>query len=74
MNAISQYEKLTRSLEQKRIEAAEAIQKYEELKLMFTELFEDTMYLYQWIYANDFFKLRDTPKLIEINKRWELEK
>ena len=61
-------------LEKVRVEKAEAIQKYEELKLMFVELFEDTAWLYKWIYINDFFKMKDTPKIIQIKDKWELDK
>ncbi|MCP4762615.1 MAG: hypothetical protein GY870_12615 [archaeon] len=69
---ISKNERLSRYIETIRIKAAEATQKYEELKLMFTELFDDTLWLYQWIYTNAFFKMKDTPKITEIQKRWEL--
>ena len=71
---ISKNEALSRYIEKLKIEAAEAVQKYEELKLMFAELFEDTYWLYQWIYANDFFKMKNTPKIKQISTKWEFDK
>lgn len=73
-NTMSQKESLSRYIEKLRVEKAEAIQKYEELKLMFAELYEDTFWLYQWVHANDFFKMKNTPKMDAIKNKWEFNK
>ena len=68
-------EKLSRYIEQLKIEKAEAIQKYEELKRMSSELYEDAWWLHDWIQTYAINKIyTHQEKFDAINIRWEFHK
>lgn len=68
-------EKLSIYIEKLKIERAEAIQKYEELKRLFGELYEDAWWYQDWIRCNAINKIVVyRPKFDEINKKWEFHK
>ena len=70
-------EKLTRYIEKLKIERAEAIQKFEELKRLFGELYQDTFWLYDFIQTQATNKLGlyslKREKFDNINKTWEFK-
>lgn len=70
-------EKLSRYIEQLKCEKAEAIQKYEELKRLFGELYQDAFWLHDFIQTQapnklGMYSLKRT-KFDKINKTWEFK-
>ena len=76
-NMVIDTEKLTRYIEKLKIERAEAIQKFEELKRLFGELYQDTFWLYDFIQTQAPNKLGlyslKREKFDNINKTWEFK-
>ena len=68
-------EKLSRYIEVLKIREAEAIQKYDELKRLFTELYEDAWWYQDWIRCNAINKIVVYKrKFNELNEKWEFHK
>jgi len=70
-------EKLSRYIEKLKIERAEAIQKFEELKRLFGDLYQDAFWLYDFIQTQAPNKLGmyslKRERFDKINKTWEFK-